>query len=201
MRENKVKNYYQLMAKLKLKRDSFEQNLLNSTLTNVQLNSLNFDNINAFTSQIRQKRNLERQKKIDEFFAGKADEATKARMMANYYFFKNRTFGWVNCDYFWNVPKKNLTNVLVNARNYDVDTKLIFTKRRAILRGEDGFNISFSNVAKGESAVIVSVKTENKKAYMAIKTIQTGKEKVDLEYEEVTADMIKEKLRQFDGGL
>jgi Secretion system C-terminal sorting domain len=45
---------------------------------------------------------------------------------------------------------------------------------------------------------LVSVKVEKDKAYLAMKSVETSEEKVELKYEAITPQLLKEKLKTLD---
>lgn len=112
---------------------------------------------------------------------------------------------WINCDRFVN----NNNNNAINNYSIRIDgpgesiVNIIFHRFRSILRGRIEPNrISFKNVQVGEKITIVALKSVNNKIFLAVKeTVITDKEETDLDFQQVTMDLLKkemEKLNKFN---
>jgi hypothetical protein len=114
----------------------------------------------------------------------------------DYYVFELNKLGWINCDKFYENPKK--TNIVVNA-----DTaihplvRMIFKDISCVMPGDfDGKKYSFSNIPWDYSVVIVAFAERNKKLYLGMKqtvTKKNGNETIELE--EVTQAEFREKMK------
>ena len=119
----------------------------------------------------------------------------------------NKTFnlpklGWINCDRFLNISENELVNVEAkNSENSSAsnNTILIFKAEKMAL---SGFGIeqkvSFSNIPKGKSAIIVGMRIEKGQPYLALQYITTANMKVDLDYKKLSVEEIKRQLKTLD---
>jgi hypothetical protein len=112
--------------------------------------------------------------------------------------------GWVNCDKFIE-PNKDLANVGTNQPN-SLGTICQFllvlpAQKFVLLRGFQASSaLHFSGVPKGLKAYVVGMKIENGLPYLSFHTITTANMNVDLEFKQLPADEIKEKLKLLDNG-
>jgi hypothetical protein len=81
----------------------------------------------------------------------------------------------------------------------NVDCKLVFKKRRVIVPPTKiGNMFEFENVPKGENVTIVGVKYENGKPFLAMEQTTIDNKTIDMEFEELTVQELKEKLKTLD---
>ncbi len=119
----------------------------------------------------------------------------------------NNTFtlpnlGWINCDRFVNINENELVNVEAkNSENWSISnhTVLIFKTEKMLL---NAFNrdkkVSFANIPKGKSAIIVGMRIEKGQPYLALQYITTANMKVDLDYKKLSVEEIKKQLKTLD---
>jgi hypothetical protein len=194
----KVKTYYQYLESMRRDMALLESYLASMGLEKALIDSMSKANFKKIIAAQQQKKEEEYRKMSQDFLDGKNKGG--AALAANYYIFEARNFNWANCDYFIKYPKLELVDVKTKlANSTNVDAKLIFKQLNVIYPADYDKNpIVFKNVKENESAIVVSLKTENQKAYLAIQPIVTGSEKTELKYEEVTPQLLKEKLKTLD---
>lgn len=120
---------------------------------------------------------------------------------AAYYLFETRDMGWINCDYFWEVPPKEMVDVRTNvAPNPNIQIKLVFKRRKAIMdpNSYEGQMASFNRIPRNEEAVIVAFTVREGKAYVAMQDIVTSGELVSLSFKPLTPEELKEKLQMLN---
>jgi Secretion system C-terminal sorting domain/OmpA family len=196
-RQYKVKTYYQYLAAMQKEMDTLALKIIELGFERNKLDSLNNQFIKAYKIA-----RLKEQEQLLSDFAGERvkSNAEKARIAANYYLYDASIFTWINSDYYLRESKKNLSKIETNIPNdTNTDSKLIFTERKTIFSNDFGKkDVSYSNVQKKQQAIVLSIKTEKDKAYLAMKSVETSDKKVELQYEEITPQLLKEKLKTLD---
>jgi hypothetical protein len=78
--------------------------------------------------------------------------------------------------------------------------KLIFKNQKVVMNVNftEGKIMGFGNIPKNEEAVIVAMKIENGKSYLAMQSIKIESKKYNLAFEVLSVDKIKEKLKMLD---
>ncbi len=116
---------------------------------------------------------------------------------ANYYIFQSTAFGWANCDYFTYSSPELLVRVKTKTLFKDApNAKLIFKKQNIIFPPRaTSTELTFYNVKKEEDALIVALKIENNQPFLAMQPFKTGAITLDLKYEPMTVEALKEKLK------
>lgn len=117
-----------------------------------------------------------------------------------YYVFNTPNLGWVNCDAFLSFPEDELTTMRTNLIvDKNVDCKLVFKFRKVIFPANFEYgNYIFNGIPKGEAAWVVAIKYEKRQAYLFMKEISIEDKKINIEFQPVTLEELKEKLKELD---
>lgn len=117
-----------------------------------------------------------------------------------FYVFNTSNFGWKNVDIFPNIPDKDRTTFKINlSPSPEVDCKLVIQERSFVLPAQlakDHFY--FEGIPKNETAWVVAIKYEKGQPLLALKKIVVKKENFDLDFEALTLEELKEKLKALD---
>ena len=110
--------------------------------------------------------------------------------------------GWINCDRFADYPENELVFIGLNDKaSSSFDSKLILKKDKVIISStaNNGQKINFGKIIKNASAVIVAMKIENGQSYLAMYDfITTASPKIDLKFEALSPEEIKERLKKLN---
>jgi hypothetical protein len=195
-----AKNYYDYLKIMSKHIDSLEREISILGLEKTTLDSLTKFNYDVALQLYKKRERQKHEKLMDDIVNGKDSSGTNFGIAASYYLFEATDFNWVNCDYFYRNSTNDIINVVTESPNRkNVNANLLFVKENVILpRNYDDRFLKFSNVEKNKNAVLVSVKIEKEKAYLAMKSVETSEEKVELKYEEITPQLLKEKLKTLD---
>ncbi len=199
-RNYKAKNYYDYLKIMGNHIDSLEREIVVLGLEKTTLDSLTKFNYDVALQLYKKREKQKNEKLMNDILNGKDSSGTNFGIAASYYLFEATDFNWVNCDYFYRNSTNDIINVVTESPNRkNVNANLLFIKENVILpRNYDDRFLKFSNVEKNKNAVLVSVKIENDKAYLAMKSVATSEAKVELKYEEITPQLLKEKLKTLD---
>ncbi|MGB0523508.1 MAG: OmpA family protein [Flammeovirgaceae bacterium] len=117
-----------------------------------------------------------------------------------FYVFNTSSLGWKNCDVFANVPIEQLTKLQVDEKpQLTVDCKLVFKNQRFVLPARIGHeHFYFEEIPKGEKAWLVGIKYEAGKPMLALKEINVQDQNFELEFEELSLEALKKKLKVLD---
>ncbi len=118
----------------------------------------------------------------------------------NAYVFQTNVLGWINCDAFYNVPPERMIVMATNEAAMDnADVKLVFKNRKSILPPKvvNG-QLVFSNIPKGEEAVLVAFKMENGQPYLAMQDVVTSSAVQNLVYQRTTIEALRQKVKSLD---
>lgn len=116
-----------------------------------------------------------------------------------YYIFKRQDLGWINCDAFWNYSEEQLTNLKVYLQpSKNIDVKLVFKNRNAILGSNSSGPYYFENIPMNEMAHVVAIKQAKGKVFLFIKEINTSTKSVKVEWEELSFEELQKKLSILD---
>jgi Secretion system C-terminal sorting domain/OmpA family len=198
-----VKNYYGYIDAVKKDISFTEKELSKYNLKKSEIDSINMTTYKSRMKQyydtMNERRRTVLEKALGEKITGEITD-DDMKTVASYYLFEASGFQWANCDYFLNDKGANLTNVKTKTPNTtEVNSSLIFKELNVIFPQDvESKNIAFKKVRKGRNATLVSIKMENTKAMLAMQTIKTGDKKEDLQYEEITPQLLKEKLKTLD---
>ena len=137
----------------------------------------------------------ERQKKIEE----RIEKGDANIQDISYYAFRTSNLGWINCDRFNNVNPKIVMKTPI-AHQEGVDIKLFFKSFKSIMPANNfGDYIAFRGIKEKESVNYIAVKTENGKIYLSMIDTRTTKNAPKPEFQEVTLESLKEKIKGLNG--
>ena len=94
--------------------------------------------------------------------------------------------GWINCDQFYDDKQPTIELYVDAVREYKTDIVLIFTDRKGMIlpaTAGDG-RLVFSNVPKGEKAIITGVGSAEGKLFFAKQDVITGENAIKLDMKE-----------------
>jgi OmpA family len=132
----------------------------------------------------------------------KVDDKTLADIeKAQYTIFETQDLGPINCDYFARNGYRELVSAKTNVESNPFNmAKLIFKNQKVVMNVNftEGKIMGFGNIPKNEEAVIVAMKIENGKSYLAMQSIKIESKKYNLAFEILSVDKIKEKLKMLD---
>lgn len=114
-----------------------------------------------------------------------------------YYVFNSNRMGWINLDEFSKMPRRKLAKVEINIKPAsNIDCKLVFKQRNAVLPlYPDGNKYQIKDMPKGEQIWIVALKYEDNKPYFAMKEMEIGDKASGLNFEELSLEELKDKLK------
>jgi hypothetical protein len=115
--------------------------------------------------------------------------------------FTTNKLNYINCDRFIDYPKNQLISLNVNDEGKAVyDSKIILKKDKVVLSGfaQIDKKIDFGLVIKNVEAVIVAMKIENGQSYLAMHDFITSSAPIDLKFEALSPDEIKERLKKLN---
>jgi hypothetical protein len=115
--------------------------------------------------------------------------------------FYTTTSGWTNCDRAVFYPPNEITIINLNdVQSPSIDAKLILKKERIVVQnsGKIGQPMTFDKVLKNKAAVIVAMKIENGQSYLAMHDFITSATPIDLKFEALSPEEIKEKLKKLN---
>lgn len=127
---------------------------------------------------------------------GRSTDTTKK------YRFTLNNWGWINCDYFDNVPAINRTNIVGQLDNEASYQLIVYRgKGKSVLNNytkkEDEFQ--FSKVDNRRSYAIISVKKSNGDLYFASKKFKGSNSKdIKLKYKKITLRELNSELEKLD---
>lgn len=127
-------------------------------------------------------------------------DSTNVVDMTGKYIFQTQEMGWINCDYFWKTDPKLLVNVETNIVVKDnMQAVLVFKRRKAVMNINGQSNLAeFKNIARDEEAVIIAFSTKNGKPMVAMQDIITASESFNLEFQAMTPEVLREKLKMLN---
>jgi hypothetical protein len=101
-----------------------------------------------------------------------------------------KSFGWINCDAFYDVPKKELANLVIKTEmKYKASVRMVFKEMKTVLPGYTmGItnNVQFSNIPRGKEVTIISFtysKDKNMVRWNSINTVTEDNQKLELKLE------------------
>ena len=118
----------------------------------------------------------------------------------NKYLFSSTQLGWINCDRFY---RKNVSitnySILIEEPEKPI-VNLIFHSFKAILPGYIESNrIVYNRVPLGEKVTIVALKTVDNKILLAVKeTVITDKVETELDFQQVSLDLLKKEMEKLN---
>ena len=104
--------------------------------------------------------------------------------------------GWINCDQFYDDKQPTIELYVDAVRDYKTDIVLIFTDRKGMIlpaTAGDG-RLVFSNVPKGEKAIITCFGSAEGKLFFAKHDVITGENAIKLDMKETPIATINEQL-------
>ncbi len=124
---------------------------------------------------------------------------TAGKSIGDAYLAQVGTLGWINCDRFYKIPEEQKANLFVQAR---APVRMIFENINAVLQGAESEenNWSFENVPKDASVILFSLEEEQGELWLALRKTSIGEPQTPLEYESVTKEELKSRLRLLDQG-
>ena len=117
-----------------------------------------------------------------------------------FYVFNTSSFGWKNVDIFINLKKKDMAKLKINlSPSPEVDCKLILQERSFVLPAKlSNDSFYFDEIPKNEKGWIVAIKYKQGQPMLAMKKIITANDSVDLEFEALSLEELKLKLKELD---
>jgi hypothetical protein len=110
--------------------------------------------------------------------------------------------GWINCDRNAGYPESRFVSIALNElQSPSFDAKLVLYRDKFVIDGcvAVGQKIDFGSVLGNEKAVIVAMKIENGQSYLAMYDfITTNSPKIDLKFEALSPEQIKERLKKLN---
>lgn len=114
----------------------------------------------------------------------------------NYYIFSCSKLGWINCDYFWDVPDAKIDYYVEAGSQAEQDVKLVFKKAKSIMQGaREGDRFVFNNVPVNQDVRIVAITSEGNRSLMATADTKTGTQPFSrLHYEPFSISELEKRL-------
>jgi hypothetical protein len=114
----------------------------------------------------------------------------------NHYILSSAKLGWINCDYFWEVPDEKTDYYVKVNPELKPSIKIVFKQAKSILGGElEGDKYVFKNVPLNQEIKIVAITFEGTKPLMAIAETKTGKKIFDrLDYKPFSVSDLEKQL-------
>jgi hypothetical protein len=117
-----------------------------------------------------------------------------------YYVFNTSSLGWSNIDVFTKLADGDLADFTIeHLPDSTVDYKLVYTERAFVLPSEpneDGY--TFKQIPKNEKAYLVGLKYLKGVPYLALQLISPSTFKGKLEFEELSLEELKNRLKVLD---
>jgi hypothetical protein len=139
------------------------------------------------------------EKNIEDKYASFKDQAiTKIdQSELNYYVLAASSFGWINCDRFYQTPEKKLDYV-VNVKDKIGDMKIVivFKEMNSIMQGyHQAGQTKFAKIPINQPIKIIGISYENEKPMLAIAETITSEQGFELtDFKEFTLDELKSQL-------
>jgi hypothetical protein len=138
-------------------------------------------------------------KNIEEKYASFKDQAISQidQSELNYYVLAASSFGWINCDRFYQSPEKKLDYV-VNVKDKIGDMKIVivFKEMNSIMQGyQQNGQTKFAKIPINQSIKIIGISYENEKPMLAIAETITSEQGFELtDFKEFTLNELKSQL-------
>jgi hypothetical protein len=145
-------------------------------------------------------------KREKEIFSTDKNKTLSNLEDVSYYMFATSELGFINCDYFaTRAAAKDLVTCSTNVLREDIAVaKLIFKNERVILDVNlSGNTVGFTNIPKDKAAIIFITKQEQLQngetiSYVAMQDINTSTPLINLQFERLTVDAFKAKIKLLD---
>ncbi len=154
----------------------------------------NSGDIKYYSDSLKKAKNTDTEKTLfgDDGIADKKNsrEEQGAIRDISSYALSGSKLGWINCDRF--VGRGNL-NLTIKLDEENTDVKLIFHRIKSLIPGyNNGFISKFGRVPSGERLTMLAVKYVDKKPFVCLKEITTSSKSINLEFEELTKEGLKD---------
>ena len=115
------------------------------------------------------------------------------------YIFSSSKLGWINCDRFYKIGNPKI-DLLVKTISYsDADVKIIFHNFNGILEGtRTSLGYIFKGVPTGENITVLAIARQKGKNFISLTEAKTGSPINELAFEQVTMDVLKQKVSQLN---
>lgn len=117
-----------------------------------------------------------------------------------FYVYNVSRLGWSNVDCFVGIKPEQMTTMKINLKvAKNIDCKLVFKERRFVIPATKlGKLYEFASIPKGEKVWIIAIKYEEGKPYLFMQESTVESKTVDVHFESLTLDQLKEKLKVLD---
>jgi hypothetical protein len=128
-------------------------------------------------------------------------EGTATAEDLQYYVFSNSNYGYYNCDYFLEMPANEVISLSIpNPGGEATYLSLVFEKRNVVISPEyRERSFYFKKVKEDIYATIVAIRSSDGQPQLAMQRFKVSRDVPDLVFEDVSVEMLKEKLRQLNG--
>lgn len=128
-----------------------------------------------------------------------SEKAQKKRLREFCQLFSTPNLGWINCDRFLNLPRRQLATLKVNDKEEALVT-VVFKNIKSKMRATNHVNgfYRFKNIPKDRKVWIVSIKEKEDALFLAIQAHNTSKKIVkNLSYKSVSKEELAASLNDF----
>lgn len=117
-----------------------------------------------------------------------------------FYVYNTPRLGWSNVDVFADIKPDQVTTMKVNLKPAtDIDCKLVFKNRRFVIPPtKEDKNYAFENIPADEPVWLIAIQYKNGKPYLSIQEMVTGNNTVNVNFESLTLEELREKLKVLD---
>lgn len=130
-------------------------------------------------------------------------DGTVSQNDLQYYIFSNSKFGMYNCDYFMDLPKSDVIALdIPNPQGTATYLALVLEGPNVVISPEYRSNsFYFKKVKEGIRATIVAIRPGTDQPEIAMQSVILDKELPELQFESVSLEMLKERVKLVDGKL
>jgi TonB family protein len=118
----------------------------------------------------------------------------------NRYFFRITRLGWINCDKFYSLDKREGNLVIPVEDGDSAIVNVVFHRLRAVIPGKiQPGSIEFKDLPLGEKVTVIALKAAGNKIFLAVKETEvTRYEEVVLDFRPVTLDFLKKEMEKLN---
>ncbi|HET6766299.1 MAG TPA: energy transducer TonB [Chitinophagaceae bacterium] len=115
------------------------------------------------------------------------------------YLFSSTKLGWINCDRYYNDGKPRTDFYVKTAAYPGADVKIIFHRFNGILQGEKtSLGYVFKGVPVDEKITVLAIAKQKEKNFISLSESSTGSLMGDLNFEQVTMEVLKQRVAQLN---
>ncbi|MDH5297149.1 MAG: OmpA family protein [Nitrospirota bacterium] len=131
---------------------------------------------------------------------GKLDDGSVSKDDLQYYVFSNSNFGYYNCDAFETYPAREVIAVTIpNKDGRATYMSMVFNDKNMVISPDyRGSSFYFKKVKEDAEVVVVAIRSYKGQPQLAMQTTRVNKKMPELIFEDVSVEMLKEKLQMLN---